>query len=424
MSTRPSSRRRFPRSRARSSPRELSRPAPSVPRFHRGRDHHRRPGPGAVPGSRTTGTTSFNPQAVTATPVPACASMTVEYTTDEGGSWTPVPGMDGIAGATIFNGAIPDDIGAAADGIRFVYTADSGRRRLLRRVPARHLGEPEPVLHPRRGRPERPTRPAHRLCGVSRRPARPRPDAHSAPACDDVDFTPVDAGQHRPDRQGLGPGQRRSSGPRPRSGRRCPGPRTATPASAASTSPTPRTRTRRRCRDSVFDTFDLARIDPITAARRSAARPTTRSPRCSCTSCPRAVPTRRPGPGSTPPVTRARRPATAPSPATRSPPPTARSTIGFRLTYIESPTRADRLGTPSPAGGQRRRRLDRQQPPHPSGVPAARRAAQRPERPGHRRSALQHGRSGPRRQHGAPGSVLERRGPRPDPQHAPTPTPS
>ncbi|UUT34967.1 hypothetical protein [Microbacterium elymi] len=67
---------------------------------------------------------SFNPQAVTATPVPACSTLTVQYTSDAGGTWADVPGMEAIHGATIYNGVIPDDIGAAADGIRFVYTAD------------------------------------------------------------------------------------------------------------------------------------------------------------------------------------------------------------------------------------------------------------------------------------------------------------
>lgn len=68
---------------------------------------------------------AFAPQSVTATPVPACSTLTVEYTIDDGGSWLPVPGLlgDGIDGPTIVNEPLPTDVTDNADGIRFVYTA-------------------------------------------------------------------------------------------------------------------------------------------------------------------------------------------------------------------------------------------------------------------------------------------------------------
>lgn len=69
----------------------------------------------------------FQPQSVTATPVPACSSLTVLYTTDPNGasdSWQPIsPQLTDIAGPTIVNADIPDDVSQSAAGITFVYTA-------------------------------------------------------------------------------------------------------------------------------------------------------------------------------------------------------------------------------------------------------------------------------------------------------------
>lgn len=70
---------------------------------------------------------AFAPQSVTATPVPGCSTLTVQYTTDPNGaedSWQDVPGMVDIAGPTIVNEAFPTDVEDNATGIRFVYTAD------------------------------------------------------------------------------------------------------------------------------------------------------------------------------------------------------------------------------------------------------------------------------------------------------------
>ncbi len=64
----------------------------------------------------------FQPKSVTSTPVPLCSTLTVEYTTDlDGTTWTSVPGMVAIPGATVVNQAFPDDVVENATGIRFVY---------------------------------------------------------------------------------------------------------------------------------------------------------------------------------------------------------------------------------------------------------------------------------------------------------------
>lgn len=81
------------------------------------------PPPGApAPGSGWY--EAFSPSAVTATPIPNDATLSVQYW--DGSAWLDIPGMVDIAGPTIFSGAIPTDIAAAAGGIRFVYEADEG----------------------------------------------------------------------------------------------------------------------------------------------------------------------------------------------------------------------------------------------------------------------------------------------------------
>lgn len=66
---------------------------------------------------------AFAPQAVSATPVPSCASLTVQYTTDDGSSWVDVPDLTDIPGPTIVNAPLPSEVRNDADGIRFVYVA-------------------------------------------------------------------------------------------------------------------------------------------------------------------------------------------------------------------------------------------------------------------------------------------------------------
>jgi len=64
---------------------------------------------------------AFQPDSVTATPVPAESTLTVQYY--NGTDWVDVPGMVDIAGPTTFNGAFPPEVTESAQGIRFVYTS-------------------------------------------------------------------------------------------------------------------------------------------------------------------------------------------------------------------------------------------------------------------------------------------------------------
>ena len=66
----------------------------------------------------------FEPTAITETPVPDEATLTVEYW--DGTQWVDVPGMVDIAGPTIFSAPLPADVIANAQGIRFVYESESG----------------------------------------------------------------------------------------------------------------------------------------------------------------------------------------------------------------------------------------------------------------------------------------------------------
>ena len=67
---------------------------------------------------------AFRPNSVTATPVPADSTLTVQYW--DGTTWIDVPGMTDIAGPTIFNGEFPDEVKDDAQGIRFVYESEEG----------------------------------------------------------------------------------------------------------------------------------------------------------------------------------------------------------------------------------------------------------------------------------------------------------
>lgn len=62
---------------------------------------------------------AFDLVAVTQTPVPADAALTVEYYDAATGTWVALAGP--IAGPTIYSGAVAADVAAAAGGIRFVY---------------------------------------------------------------------------------------------------------------------------------------------------------------------------------------------------------------------------------------------------------------------------------------------------------------
>ncbi|MBT0993877.1 hypothetical protein KIN34_06200 [Cellulomonas sp. DKR-3] len=68
--------------------------------------------------------TYFEPGAVVTTPIPADATLTVQYYDATTGEWVDVPGMVDVPGEAIFTEPIPDGIDAS--GIRFVYESDAG----------------------------------------------------------------------------------------------------------------------------------------------------------------------------------------------------------------------------------------------------------------------------------------------------------
>ncbi|GAA3636879.1 DUF5979 domain-containing protein [Microlunatus ginsengisoli] len=67
---------------------------------------------------------SFAPSGVVNTPIPADSTLTVQYW--DGTAWVEVPGMVDLAGPQIFTGDFPDPVPADAQGIRFVYHSDNG----------------------------------------------------------------------------------------------------------------------------------------------------------------------------------------------------------------------------------------------------------------------------------------------------------
>lgn len=140
---------------------------------------------------------AFDPQSVTATPIPACASLTVQYTTNAGQSWSDVPGMTGVQGARIYSAVFPDDVGAAATGIRFVYAAAPAGGPCTGGFP------PGTSVSPNLAFTLDTDAPNEQLasltnCAATTGSSATTADATSPEACDDLDFTPVDPGSIDP----------------------------------------------------------------------------------------------------------------------------------------------------------------------------------------------------------------------------------
>lgn len=66
----------------------------------------------------------FEPTGVIATPIPADATLTVQYW--DGDEWVDVPGMVDLAGPQVYSGDFPPEVIENAQGIRFVYHSDDG----------------------------------------------------------------------------------------------------------------------------------------------------------------------------------------------------------------------------------------------------------------------------------------------------------
>ncbi|HEY9291361.1 MAG TPA: hypothetical protein VIP98_08805, partial [Microlunatus sp.] len=67
---------------------------------------------------------SFTPTSIVETPIPANATLTVQYW--DGTEWVDVPGMTDLPGPDTFSGDLPADVQENAQGIRFVYHSDDG----------------------------------------------------------------------------------------------------------------------------------------------------------------------------------------------------------------------------------------------------------------------------------------------------------
>ncbi|WP_040494111.1 DUF5979 domain-containing protein [Ilumatobacter nonamiensis] len=287
----------------------------------------------------------FQPQSVTATPVPACSSLTVEYTTDpDGAIWTPIPGLEDIQGATIVNQSIPANISDSATGIRFVYNAAPAVD------PCEGGFPPGTSVAPNLAFSLRPEAAAvinsgtdpvtYTDCANSSANRTGVDDANSGEACDEVVITPADPGNLDPidkawDVNLINSRSQAEAGAtiswstqgytglgRVEISDMADGANVALP-------------------DSVYDEFDLLRIDPISAAddphltydqiaQIELLQGTTWVP-APGDPCPAACDGTFPG-------------YTIPD-AERD------TTIGFRLTYIESPTRVDRLTAGAPPVG-------------------------------------------------------------------------
>ncbi|GAA2074172.1 isopeptide-forming domain-containing fimbrial protein [Aeromicrobium tamlense] len=198
---------------------------------------------------------SFAPTAITETPIPADATLTVQYW--DGEEWVDVPGMVDLAGPQIFSGPLPPEVQENAQGIRFVYDSDDGF-------------PPGTTVSPNISYELRPEAAGTDLdvenCAASSASA---PDADPASAdtaeCPDIDLVPPDPGSadfidKAWDVDLLGERTGREAGFRidwSTSGA------SNIDQMVISDQPQPSAAT---VPDSVFDTFDLVRIDPITPA--------------------------------------------------------------------------------------------------------------------------------------------------------------
>ncbi|ROS67381.1 hypothetical protein EDF42_1413 [Curtobacterium sp. PhB172] len=70
---------------------------------------------------------AFDPVAIAPTQVPAGTTLTIDYTSDDGATWQPLP-IDGLpaTGPTNFSGTVPADLRSAITGLRFVFTNPDG----------------------------------------------------------------------------------------------------------------------------------------------------------------------------------------------------------------------------------------------------------------------------------------------------------
>lgn len=287
---------------------------------------------------------SFDPAGVVATPVPACSTGAVEYTVD-GTNWLPVPGMQDVPPG-IYNAPFPEDVADTAIGIRFVYTADPAGNGCSGGFPPGTTVAPN-ISYSLEDVPTD-TQATFTDCAASSA-STPTTSATSDPACDSIDVTPVSPGDIHPigkawDVDLLNARSQEQAGA------------TISWSTAGFTgidraqitdTQNPDTTA---LPDSVFDEFDLVRVDPITATMDPLL---TYDQVQSFQLYELPVGSTDPAAGSWVAPTGSPCPAACDGtfPGYMLTADERAVTIGFRLNYIESPTRGSRLSAGSPPVG-------------------------------------------------------------------------
>ncbi|MVA74538.1 hypothetical protein GC722_00580 [Auraticoccus sp. F435] len=268
---------------------------------------------------------TFDARSIVQTPVPAEAEMTVQHLRPDG-SWADVPGMVGIAGPTTFTATVPGDL--EVRGLRFVYTSDAG-------FPPGQEVNPNVVVALSAGTPNEAAT-VENCASSDASAATATADRASTPQpCPSVELVPVVPGEgdllekdwDQPktvgERTGDEAGLTLSWSTAGRSG---------LDEVVLSDVPDPAAD---RVAETVFDTFDLVRVDRITAEQDPLLRfdrvervelfdaTSQQWVRADADPCPAACDGTFPG--------------VALSAEERA------STIGVRLVYAESPTRAERV---------------------------------------------------------------------------------
>lgn len=295
---------------------------------------------------------AFAPTGVVATPIPDGATLTVEYFDTRTNSWVAVTGMVNLAGPQIFSGDFPADVIENAGGIRFVYDSEEGF-------------PPGTEVAPNLNFELRPEMAGSDLDDIENCAAADASDgdlnaedAVQASPCPSIDLTPPVPGEGNlmdkdwDDPKAVGERTRGelgatlswSTGGRSRLDQVLVSD-IADPAGTA-------------LADSVFDAFDLVRIDPITA---------TQDPLLTYDRVAR-VELFRNGSWSQAPGDPCPAACDGTFPGYTVPDELRGEVIGFRLVFEESPTRGDRLGnnpTAPPVGSGVARSFDPERRIHP-----------------------------------------------------------
>ena len=290
---------------------------------------------------------SFDPAGVVATPVPGCSTGTVQYTTDtsEPATWTDVPTMVDIQPG-IYNAPFPQDVQDTATGIRFVYTADPAGLGCSGGFPPGTSVAPNLSFSLEGDVPNQAATVTN--CAASAT-TNGTIDATSTEACDEIDVEPYDPGTLDPiskawDVDILNARSQEQAGATlswSTNGFTGIGRAQISDTQNPDTTALPA---------SVFDEFDLVRVDPITA---------TDDPWLTYDQVRSFELYQLPADSTDPTAGSWVTPAGSPCPASCDgtfPGYTLTNderavTIGFRLNYIESPTRGSRLSAGAPPVG-------------------------------------------------------------------------